>query len=90
VEGMCAPFAVFLAYVEIAYEQNFLQSSEAEDALGPFRSVLGDAGVIANGLLRRASAFLAPKPFGGGLSEALLERLRHEVSVHSEPPHKSL
>jgi len=79
VEGICAPFAVFLAYVELAHERNFLQSSAAEDALGPFRSLLGDARVIATGLLRRASNFLAPKPPGGGLNETLLEKLR-EIS----------
>jgi len=91
VEGVCAPFAVFLAYVELAHERNFLGSSNAEDALGPFRSVLGDASVIASGLFRRASVFLAPKPYGGGLDETLLEKLREEVLVqNSEPPIPSL
>jgi len=83
VEGVCAPFAVFLAYVELAYEQNFLQSSAAEDALGPFRSLLGDTHLVATGVLRRASSFLATKLSGGGLNETLLEKLRGEVCIQT-------
>jgi len=76
VEGVCAPFALFLAYIELAHERDFLQCSAAEDALGPFRSLLSDSNVIATGLLRRASSFLTPN---GGLNETLLEQLRAQT-----------
>jgi len=81
IEGPCAVFAVFLAYAELADSRNLFKGSEAEDALGAFSLILGDAGAIASNLLRRAALFLAPRPFGGGLNMTLLEGLRSEVSI---------
>lgn len=81
IEGSCATFAVFLAYAELAQERNLLEGTEAEDALGAFTLLLGDAGAIAAGLLRRAAQFLAPRPFGSGLNEQLLTGLRQELSA---------
>lgn len=81
IEGPCAVFAVFLAYAELADSRNLFKGSEAEDALGAFSLILGDAGALASSLLRRAALFLAPRPFGGGLNMALLEGLRSEVSI---------
>eukprot|EP00747_Dinoflagellata_sp_TGD_P221579 gnl/TRDRNA2_/TRDRNA2_93391_c0_seq1.p1 gnl/TRDRNA2_/TRDRNA2_93391_c0~~gnl/TRDRNA2_/TRDRNA2_93391_c0_seq1.p1 ORF type:complete len:420 (+),score=61.21 gnl/TRDRNA2_/TRDRNA2_93391_c0_seq1:101-1261(+) len=81
IEGPCAVFAVFLAYVELAAERNLLSGAEAETALGAFTLILTDAGAIGLGLLRRASVFLAPRPFGSGLNRALLEGLRGELST---------
>ncbi|CAJ1344805.1 unnamed protein product, partial [Effrenium voratum] len=78
IEGVCAPFAVFLAYVELAQERNLLTGA-AEDTLGAFRLLLGDPSAIAGNILRRAGLFLAPRPFGGGLNEQLLRRLRQEA-----------
>merc|ERR1712050_464870 len=82
VEGPCAIFAIFLAYAELAYERNLLQGTEAEDALGAFTLLLSDAGAIpGSSLLRKAAHFLAPRPFGGGLNEALVEGLRNELAA---------
>jgi len=81
IEGSCATFAVFLAYAELAHERNLLEGAEAEDALGAFTLLLGDAGAIAGSLLRRAAHFLAPRPFGGGLNVALLEGLRNDLAA---------
>lgn len=79
IEGPCAPFAVFLAYAELAQERNLLTGAAAEDTLGAFRLLLGDPGAIAGSVLRRAALFLAPRPFGGGLNDTLLARLRQEA-----------
>ncbi|CAL1138913.1 unnamed protein product [Cladocopium goreaui] len=79
IEGPCAPFAVFLAYAELAQERNLLTGAAAEDTLGAFRLLLGDTGAIAGSVLRRAALFLAPRPFGGGLNDTLLARLRQEA-----------
>jgi len=86
IEGPCATFAVFLAYAELAHERNLLRGEEAEDALGAFALLLGDAGAIAENLLRRAAMFLAPRPFGRGLNETLLEGLRRELSAQALGP----
>lgn len=85
IEGKCAPFAVFLAYAELAQERNLLTGA-AEDTLGAFRLLLGDAGAIAGSILRRAALFLAPRPFGGGLNDTLLTRLRQEADQSSRTP----
>jgi len=81
IEGACAPFAVFLAYAELAFERNLLTGAAAEDSLGAFRLLLGDSGAIAGNILRRAAFFLAPRPFGSGLNEKLLKSLRKEATT---------
>jgi len=83
IEGVCAPFAVFLAYAELAFERNLLTGA-AEDSLGAFRLLLGDSSAIAGNILQRAAFFLAPRPFGSGLSETLLQSLRKEAAGASQ------
>ncbi|CAE7756177.1 TBC1D10C [Symbiodinium sp. CCMP2456] len=84
IEGVCAPFAVFLAYAELAFERNLLTGAAAEDSLGAFRLLLGDSSAIAGNILQRAAFFLAPRPFGSGLNETLLQSLRKEAAGASQ------